>query len=996
MIHVITGNRNALRQQNRNELVRNVKTVQRSKRAVQALELPSCMNMNPRSVYNKPEELTAMIFEEEVDCIFLSETWERPEFTLQQLLPDLEEEFQFITNPHARPQGRQGGRPAILIRKDKYRIKNLTNTIINIPWGVEATWASITPKNVTQDSIIKKIILCSFYYPGPHSKMKTLLLDHISQTYHLLTAKYGEGLHFTLGADANKLDLSSILSLSPSMRQLVVTATRGKAILDPILSTLGLWYQTPISLQPLQADPGTGGATADHMISIMKPINMVNNKPARTTRNIKVRPLPESLINLIKAALRLHDWSNVYNAKTSDEKAQQFHTEVMEIVDKIAPEKIRNISTDDQPWYTEQLKVLDRKRRREFRKSRRSSKYHRIQKEYQTKCSQAKKKFFNEMVRQIRESNPSRWYSLLKRITKYDSEKTEELQVSEINNLSDEGQVEAIANHFNATSQEYTEVKTEDINIPEFTTNDIPKFSTMKIRDILNKIKTNKATIPGDIPARIVKQAAETLCVPMTHMINHSLKTASWPDRYKEELITPIGKVLPVQLLEQLRPISNLPICNKIQEAAIAELVISDMKAGLDPTQYGNQKKTSIQHYLVAMLHRIVTSVDNNSRGEIHAVLMSFIDWKSAFSKQCHKLGVESFIRNGVRPSLIPLLISYFQNRKMRVKFHGKYSKTRTQPGSGAQGATLGNWEFLSQTNNNADCVPEEDRFKFVDDLTILEIINLINIGLSSYNFRNHVASDIPINAHFVENEHLLSQKYINDINQWTENQKMEISSKKTKAMIINFTENYQMTTRLQLHNKNIEIVDQIKILGTIVTDQLSWNKNCSYLIQKVNKRMLLLKKALSFGATRPEMVHLWIIYCRSVLEQSAVVWSSSLTEENKIDLERTQKVFAKLILKNKYQDYETALLELNLQTLEQRRNELELTFAKQCIKNNKLSNLFPVNEKAAIETRHHEKYKVSKANTNRMKNSAVVSMQNLLNKDHNQNQNKETHEKKT
>ena len=23
-----------------------------------------------------------------------------------------------------------------------------------------------------------------------------------------------------------------------------------------------------------------------------------------------------------------------------------------------------------------------------------------------------------------------------------------------------------------------------------------------------------------------------------------------------------------------------------------------------------------------------------------------------------------------------------------------------------SQGATLGNWEFLSQTNNNADCVP--------------------------------------------------------------------------------------------------------------------------------------------------------------------------------------------------------------------------------------------------------------------------------------------------
>ena len=77
---------------------------------------------------------------------------------------------------------------------------------------------------------------------------------------------------------------------------------------------------------------------------------------------------------------------------------------------------------------------------------------------------------------------------------------------------------------------------------------------------------------------------------------------------------------------------------------------------------------------------------------------------------------------------------------------------------------------------------------------------------------------------------------------------------------------------------------------------------------------MLLLKKILSFGATNEEMVHLWIIYCRSLLEQSAVVWSSSLTQENINDLERTQKSFVKLILKHEFKtehekSYENALL---------------------------------------------------------------------------------------
>ena len=105
---------------------------------------------------------------------------------------------------------------------------------------------------------------------------------------------------------------------------------------------------------------------------------------------------------------------------------------------------------------------------------------------------------------------------------------------------------------------------------------------------------------------------------------------------------------------------------------------------------------------------------------------------------------------------------------------------------------------------------------------------------------------------------------------------------------------NYQFMTRLILNHTNIEVVDRMKILGTVITDKLTWDENCNEIIKKVNKRMLLLKKILSFGATKEEMVHIWIVYCRSLLEQSAVVWSSSLTQENIDDLERTQKSFVK------------------------------------------------------------------------------------------------------
>ena len=75
---------------------------------------------------------------------------------------------------------------------------------------------------------------------------------------------------------------------------------------------------------------------------------------------------------------------------------------------------------------------------------------------------------------------------------------------------------------------------------------------------------------------------------------------------------------------------------------------------------------------------------------------------------------------------------------------------------------------------------------------------------------------------------------------------------------------------------------------------------------------MQLIRSIQSFGATQEELIHLCKIFCRSVLEQSCVVWGPSLTQENSNNLERTQKTFVKLILKEKFQNYEQSLMLLN------------------------------------------------------------------------------------
>ena len=206
---------------------------------------------------------------------------------------------------------------------------------------------------------------------------------------------------------------------------------------------------------------------------------------------------------------------------------------------------------------------------------------------------------------------------------------------------------------------------------------------------------------------------------------------------------------------------------------------------------------------------------------------------------------------------------------------------------------------------------------------------------------------------------------------------------KKTKAMIFNFSKDSQFSTRLSLKGEIIDTVDKMKILGCIITNKLSWDENCDLLIRKVNARMQLLRKALSFGATQQEMVQLWIVYCRSVLEQSCVLWHSTLTQKNIDDLERCQKSFAKLTLKQKYVSYEQSLVTLNLISLNERRKFLNWKWAQKGIKNNTLNDLFPLqNKKHHMNTRYPDKYIIGNWNTERVRKSSIIYMRHLLNEE--------------
>ena len=87
----------------------------------------------------------------------------------------------------------------------------------------------------------------------------------------------------------------------------------------------------------------------------MSPINMINNKAARTYRSVTVRPMPQSAMNLYKVEIDNCDWEDVITAQSAHEKAANLQIKHAQIVENCFPQKAIRVSSDDCPWWTTEL-----------------------------------------------------------------------------------------------------------------------------------------------------------------------------------------------------------------------------------------------------------------------------------------------------------------------------------------------------------------------------------------------------------------------------------------------------------------------------------------------------------------------------------------------------------------------------------------------------------------------------------------------------------------
>ena len=214
-------------------------------KVLKASSLPLVTVLNARSLYNKHDNFKTFLTELGVEAAIVSETWEREDKPLEDLLQMTKYKVHSHRRPKVKANRQPGGACALVYNENRFQVTNLD---VHVPKGVEACWSVFKPRNKTDT--IENIAIASVYV-SPNSVYKTATIDHIIDTIHILRAKYDNKINYLIGGDLNRLKINRILDSYGPLRQIISVPTRHSATLENIITDLHTLYQQPECLPPL-------------------------------------------------------------------------------------------------------------------------------------------------------------------------------------------------------------------------------------------------------------------------------------------------------------------------------------------------------------------------------------------------------------------------------------------------------------------------------------------------------------------------------------------------------------------------------------------------------------------------------------------------------------------------------------------------------------------------------------------------------------------------
>ena len=350
-----------------------------------------------------------------------------------------------------------------------------------------------------------------------------------------------------------------------------------------------------------------------------------------------------------------------------------------------------------------------------------------------------------------------------------------------------------------------------------------------------------------------VKEFSVELANPVQSLLNNIVQSAKWPDQWKVEYVTPIGKIPQPETEDDLRPIALTSFLSKVMEQFVVMWLLEVIGDKMDIRQYGGTKGNSVSHYLIELINFILFNQENT---EATSVLACFVDFSKAFNRQDHSILITKLSDMGVPSWLLLLVISFLTNRSMVVRYKGETSSVKSLPGGGPQGALLGLLLFLvlvndvgfdNQSNDNGELITCKKRLKkfnelhlkYVDDLALLEAIDMkAQLHQSPVEDRPQPDTFHERTGHQLITQQSKVYENLKKTEKYAEMNKMKINYGKTKLMVFNPGHSRDFLPRFTFNDDELDVVDEFKLLGVIIRSDLSWEQNTDYIVKKANKNM--------------------------------------------------------------------------------------------------------------------------------------------------------------
>lgn len=499
---------------------------------------------------------------------------------------------------------------------------------------------------------------------------------------------------------------------------------------------------------------------------------------------------------------------------------------------------------------------------------------------YKKKLESAKKEYHDREIREANNKTKTMWNI----ISKLQGKERQQKYIHIVQNdtlISDEEAANNFNEHFINSQKNMNLAKDFDFlrsNIPVCHRSFfLAPLTETDVLTLINNLKSSNACGYDEISNNLIKKCKFSLSSPLTHIINLSFQTGTFPTQFKLAIVLPLYKKGDPNDYQNYRAINLLPSLSKLFELSVKEqlTVFLNQNNILSPTQHGFTKSKSTETALCAFHERIVNAMDNKQY-----TIGLFVDFSRAFDCVDHELLLEKLNRYGIRGIPLKFFTSYLENRNQIVKLNDVYSNKYNVDKGVPQGSILGPLLFLIFANDLAYFLKNTPGIYIV---TYADDTNLL------------------LTERAIEPLRILTEKTYQNIITWAEKNCLYLNKSKTTYLPFSIKKTTTDFENGFARNDNADVVlsTSTKILGVHFDRNLQWDCHIDVLTKKLTSSCYGLR-FLTNHCSRDILLTLYYANFHSHMRYGIINWGNS-THIHRVFV--LQKYAVRIIAKLNYRD---------------------------------------------------------------------------------------------